>query len=254
MPPDCVDTHAHVFLRRLPMAPERRYTPTYDAPLARYLAVLDQHRVAAAVLVQPSFYGTDNRYLLHALKRGQGRLRGIAVADPSVDDATLATWGAAGVVGLRWNLIGVDPSRLSQPDERALLSRIAARGWQIEVQAEGPAWTQILTALADFDAPIVADHFGRPTPSLGVQCPGFQALLAAGRTRDLYIKASAPYRCGGASTAAYTEALLDRVGPERLLWGSDWPWTQHEGAHRYADTITPLATLTAGTARRLFCW
>ncbi len=254
MPPDIVDTHAHVFLHRLPMAAERRYAPDYDAPIELFLALLDAQGVAAAVLVQPSFYGTDNRYLIEALGHAPDRLRGIAVADPTVRDATLDAWAAAGVVGLRWNLIGADPARLSDPSEQTLLHRIAARGWQVEIQAEGAAWIQILRALDGIDAPIVADHFGRPTPALGVRCPGFQALLAAGASRDLYVKASAPYRCGGADTKGYTDSLLDRLGPERLLWGSDWPWTQHEAARQYADTVTPLAVTTAPTARRLFGW
>ena len=51
-----IDTHAHVFLRGLPMAPERRYAPDYDAPLPAYLDILDGNGIAAVVLVQPSVY------------------------------------------------------------------------------------------------------------------------------------------------------------------------------------------------------
>jgi predicted TIM-barrel fold metal-dependent hydrolase len=243
-----VDTHAHAFLHRLPMAPTRRYTPGYDAPVATYLSVLDQHAVAFGVLVQPSFYGTDNSYMVEALGEAGGRLKGIAVVDPAVDDDALERLQAAGVVGVRFNLIGADPALLSTPDHRSLIHRIAARRWQIQVQAQGADWPRVLAALESVDTTLVADHYGLPTPSLGLACPGFQALLASER---VVVKLSAPYRLGGADPAAYHDALLDRLGPERLLWGSDWPWTQHEANRRYEDTLA-LAALAAPTAQRLF--
>ena len=78
-----IDSHAHVFLRGLQLAPNRRYAPDYDAPLERYLAELDANGVTHGVLVQPSFLGTDNSYLVECLGRAGGRLRGVAVVDPA---------------------------------------------------------------------------------------------------------------------------------------------------------------------------
>src|SRR5258708_22274183 len=63
-----VDTHAHVFERGLPMPDARRYAPDEDALLGTYLHHLDTHGMAHGVLVQPSFLGTDNSYLLQALR------------------------------------------------------------------------------------------------------------------------------------------------------------------------------------------
>jgi predicted TIM-barrel fold metal-dependent hydrolase len=81
---------------------------------------------------------------------------------------------------------------------------------------------------------VVVDHFGKPDPARGLADPGFQTLLAAGREgAPLLVKLSAPYRCHGAEVGPYAEALLDALGPERLLWGSDWPWTQHEAGMTY---------------------
>ncbi len=79
-----IDTHAHVFHRGLKLAPGRRYAPDYDAPLALYLEQLDRSGMTNGVLVQPSFLGTDNSYLVECLTQANGRLRGIAVVDPSV--------------------------------------------------------------------------------------------------------------------------------------------------------------------------
>jgi predicted TIM-barrel fold metal-dependent hydrolase len=64
-----VDTHAHVFRRGLKLADTRRYAPDYDVEIEDYLRQLDAHAVTRGVLVQPSFLGTDNSFMLKALHR-----------------------------------------------------------------------------------------------------------------------------------------------------------------------------------------
>ena len=60
------------------------------------------------MLVQPSFLGTDNSYLVAALKEQPQRLRGVVVVDPMIAQSELDDLSTAGVVGVRLNLIGVD--------------------------------------------------------------------------------------------------------------------------------------------------
>lgn len=57
-----VDAHAHVFAHGLPLAPVVRHAPDYDATLDTYIAHLAEHGITHAVLVQPSFLGTDNTF------------------------------------------------------------------------------------------------------------------------------------------------------------------------------------------------
>ncbi len=62
--------------------------------------------------------------------------------------------------------------------------------------------------------------------------------------------------------APYIDTLLDRFGPERLLWGSDWPVVELAGGYdRWrALALAALAGLAAteraavlgGTAERLY--
>src|SRR3981081_2714036 len=99
-----IDTHAHAFTLDAEWARERRYTPDQAAPIADYLAQLDGAGVAQGVLVQPSFLGTDNRYLVQCLAAWPDRLRGIVVVDPSCDEATMTAMSAGHVVGLRLNV------------------------------------------------------------------------------------------------------------------------------------------------------
>ncbi len=89
-PPDACDTHAHVFgpEERFPYAEDRSYTPP-DAPLEKYLGMLDAIGFARGVLVQGSAHGRDNSAMLDALSRRPDRLRGVAVADADIAPATL---------------------------------------------------------------------------------------------------------------------------------------------------------------------
>src|SRR5438309_4714650 len=103
-PPDACDTHAHVFgpAQRFPYTGDRSYTPP-DAPLAKYLGMLDTVGFARGVLVQGSAHGHDNTAMLDALARHPDRLRGVAVADAAVTPAELRRWHGLGVRGLRFN-------------------------------------------------------------------------------------------------------------------------------------------------------
>ncbi|OCS50013.1 amidohydrolase family protein [Ralstonia pickettii] len=233
-----IDTHAHVFERGLQLADARRYAPTYDAPLPAYLAQLDAHGVSHGVLVQPSFLGVDNSYLLAALKQAPQRLRGVAVIDPAAPETLLTQMNAEGIVGIRLNLIGAADPQLKSPVWQAALARLHALGWHVELHVEARRLPALLQPLLEAQVSVVVDHFGRPDPALGVDDPGFAALLAAGRSRRVWVKISGAYRNGAngrgeAIALAAMPRLKDALGLDRLVWGSDWPHTQFESQIDY---------------------
>ncbi|MGY8664818.1 amidohydrolase family protein [Bradyrhizobium sp. UFLA05-109] len=231
-----IDTHAHVFHRGLKLAPGRRYAPDYDAPLDLYLEQLDRNGMTNGVLVQPSFLGTDNSYLVECLKATGGRLRGIAVVDPAVPAEELAALDRAGVVGIRLNLVGQPLPDLTAPEWKALLASVKSLGWQVEIQRNASDLATLAPQLLDRGITVVLDHFALPDPKLGVADPGFQAVLKLGVTRNVWVKISAPYRNGAAGENFAKQAyplLRAAYGLDRLLWGSDWPHTQFEATQTY---------------------
>jgi predicted TIM-barrel fold metal-dependent hydrolase len=240
-PHGAIDCHAHVFTRSLPRIATPRYIPHRDAPADEYLALLDAHGIAAGILIQPSFLGTDHSHLLDVLAKAPSRLRGIGVVARYATAATLDALQTRGVVGIRVNLIGTKHDGLEPLVSSALLAELRRRDWLIEVQAEGARWIKLMPELARSGARIVIDHFGRPSFGQGVHCPGFQAILQAGRDLDLRVKLSAPYRFGAQHAAPCAAALHDALGPDRLLWGSDWPWTQFPEVADYTGTLAALA-------------
>jgi predicted TIM-barrel fold metal-dependent hydrolase len=243
-----IDTHAHIFERGLRLANVRRYAPDYDAPLSDYLGMLDNHDIARGVLVQPSFLGTDNSYLLAGLRSSPQRLRGIAVVDADVPLTELREMDASGVVGIRLNLVGAAavPDFSSAP-WRTLLQRVADLGWQVEVHREAGRLPNILQPLLDAGVNVVVDHFGRPDPALGVDDRGFRFLLETAASRRVWVKLSGAYRNGangrGQQVALDALPLLRAAfGMDRLVWGSDWPHTQFEKSVDYGQTRRALDT------------
>jgi len=239
LPGAAVDTHAHVFHQGLALADTRRHTPDYDATLAEYLDLLDAHGMRHGVLVQPSFLGTDNSHLVQALRAAPARLRGVAVVAQDIAETELQDLAAAGVVGIRLNLVGLDSPALQTPAWQSLLARVNALGWHVEIHLQAARLDGVMPALLAADCRIVVDHFGRPDPALGVSDPGFQYLLRQADSGRVWVKLAAPYRNWGAAACAAsgrlaTQQLLDAYTPERLMWGSDWPHTEHRHLASYA--------------------
>jgi predicted TIM-barrel fold metal-dependent hydrolase len=258
-----VDAHAHVLRRDAALVAQRHSKPLRDATVEQYIAVLDAHGVSHAVLTAPSFYGPDNSLLLEALDGYPMRLRGTVIVDPGVDELALSHLAARGVVGIRLYWLRRDTlPDLDGADYRGLLARVQALGLHVEIYVEGPKLASVLPRLRASGARVVVDHFGAPDPSLGVQDPGFRALLAAVRAGDTFVKLSAPYRLGGADPQLLVDALLDAGGPAQLVWASDWPFVSFEDAITYRRCLDWIAawipdesarcTVLVDTPRRLF--
>ncbi|OZI33752.1 hypothetical protein CEK29_23240 [Bordetella genomosp. 5] len=233
-----IDTHAHIFVRGLPLAGVRRYTPDYDATLADYLALLDAHGLSHGVLVQTSFLGTDNSFMLAALAQARGRLRGVAVIDTDTTPAELSDMNLAGVRGIRLNLMGRETPALDSAPWQTLLEAINALGWHVEVYMPASRLPEAVTPLLAAGCRVVVDHFGRPDPALGIADPGFTYLLDQADTQRVWVKLSAPYRIWQPADCAplgrqATHKLLTAFPAERLLWGSDWPHTENRDRADY---------------------
>jgi predicted TIM-barrel fold metal-dependent hydrolase len=233
-----IDSHAHVFRRDHPVTAGARHAPQHDALLPELLALYDRHGVTHAVLTAPSFYGTDNSILLAALAAAPERLRGTVIVDPTFTRARLEELDSAGVVGIRLNMLRVSNlPDLRSAEWRKVLEIAAALDWHLEIYIEGPRLPVLLAPALEIGVKVVVDHFGSPDPALGLQCTGFRQLLDAMGKGRTWTKLSAPYRLGGADPVPYAAALLAAGGAERLVWASDWPWTQNAEGLTYAKVL-----------------
>lgn len=244
-----IDGHAHVFSNALDQTSARRYSPDYDATLAMYRRNLQAHGLSHGVLVQPSFLGTDNRYLLDALQQAPDRLRGVVVVERDIRREALEEMNRLGVVGIRLNLMGKALPDFSEPGWKALFTHLAELDWHVELHRHVADLPGLIQALLPFGVKIVIDHFGRPDARLGVEQPGFREMLELGRSGQVWMKVSGIYRLEGddlenlAFARQVMPLLLHSFGQHRLVWGSDWPHTQHEAQVRYGTVVEHLQAL-----------
>jgi predicted TIM-barrel fold metal-dependent hydrolase len=249
-PPGASDTHAHVFgpAARFPYASDRSYTPP-DAPLAKYLGMLDTLGFARGVLVQGSAHGRDNSAMLDALASHSERLRGVAVADADVAPAELRRWHALGVRGLRFNHFfrgGALHYRGGVPlaAAHALAPIIAELGWHLQLWIDVKDLADTLPVLKALALPVVIDHMGRTDAGAGTATPGFQSLLRLLGDGGCWVKVSGAHRLSRRApdyddARPFHEALV-RANPDRLVWGSDWPHPRMEGEMPQAGHLFDL--------------
>lgn len=248
-----IDTHAHIFRQDLPMVPNRRYSPAYDALVEQYLAHLDHHGLSHGVLIQPSFLGTDNSYMLQALRRYPQRLRAVAVVDAAISDPALDALADAGVVGIRLNLIGKRLADYAGPEWTSLFKRLAKRGWQVEIQRGFDDLALIVPAILACGVDVVVDHFGLPNEGIDPSLDSHRIFLHLLAEPKVWLKVSAGYR--SQSDLAKAKGLLAQIreaagGIQRLLWGSDWPHTQFEQHTDYGQQFAFFQALLPDAAER----
>lgn len=250
------DCHVHVFDGR-PATAASHYQP----PVRAIEALQDEGRalgVGHAVLVQPSVYGTDNGLLLATLRAGAGRHRGVVVVDERVAEADLDAMHAAGVRGVRFNLV----SPVGQDDTAigALVPRAAARGWHVQWYVAPTRLATLAELQRRYRATFVLDHLAGLTPALGAEA-GFWSDLERLAGGGAWIKLSGWYRLAAAAPYTTLDPVIARVarlfGP-RCVWGSDWPHTRflehgcRDAPPPYAATWTPVVrALGAATARAI---
>lgn len=230
VPAGAVDTHAHVIGAppAYPFVAERGYTAP-EATTERYLAMLDATGMTYGVLVQVSVHGTDNRALLAALAPHRDRLKGIAVIPLGLPDRELAALSAAGIVGLRLNVLYGGGVGLESVESYGALCR--EMGWHLQFLLDARTLPPLAARLGGLPVPIVIDHMGHFPSSAGIGDPGFRTLL--GLVRDgAWVKlqgvrnsvSGPPYH----DTIPFAQLLSD-AAPDRCLWGSDWPHVANWG-------------------------
>jgi predicted TIM-barrel fold metal-dependent hydrolase len=252
-----VDCHVHVFdPDRHPYAPGTFYAPAGQelGTPARLAGVLDWHGVEHALIVGPnSGYGEDNRCLLDALADGAGRYRGMAVVGNDVSRAELADLQAAGVVGVTLNaaLFGVD----HYADAGPLLASLAALDMIADVQVVDDQFVALAPLLERSGVRVHVDHCGRPEPTAGVDAPGFRELLRWGRNGRAVVKLSGCVKVSRepyphADLLPFVRALLAEFGPDRCVWGSDWPFLRMAERVDYGPLLGLLVRQVPDAAAR----
>jgi len=230
-----VDTHAHVWSSdpsTYPFQPILSHVPppTQPAPVEMLIDDMDCAGVDRVVLVQPSVYGWDNRYLMDCLARWPQRFAGICLVDPRAPDpaADLSRWcGPGGCTGLRFNIIRQgDAGWLLDAARRPLFAAVEALGLNLSFHMDiGQAPVIAALAARHPATPFIVDYLGGavhrdPEADVhldtlaGVPNVAFKLLCVAEDARTPY-----PFP----DIVPFYRRVLDRFGAARVMYGSDYP-------------------------------
>lgn len=162
-----------------------------------------------------------------------------------------------------------DPTFLERPDFNAGIAALREFGLAYDILIVD---RQIPAAIAFVDRHpgqvFVIDHAAKPRIRDGALDPWRAQVGELARRPQVYCKLSglvteaAPARWTDADLRPYLDATLEAFGPDRILFGSDWPvcllastyrkWV--ESVRRFVAELTPTerAQILGGTARRAY--
>ena len=231
VPAGACDCHVHVFPdpARFPFWTGRGYTPPV-ATASDLLALQRSLHLDRVVIVTPSVYGTDNAATIDGMRElGSKRARGVAVIGPETTKAQIAAMDKAGIRGIRVNLEsgGITDPAAAAANLDAAVALIKDTRWHMQIYARLSIIAALKDRMAALPMPAVFDHFAGAKAALGVNQPGFDAVLGLVRSGKAYVKISGAYRASDEApdfpnVAPLARALID-ANPDRIVWGTDWP-------------------------------
>jgi L-fuconolactonase len=254
------------------MAPIHR-----DFTLADHAAEAAEAGIGGSVLVQVLPDAEETREFLALAARSRTVAAVVGWADltrPGLAGELAALAGSPGgdlLRGIRHLVQGEpDPRWLARDDVREGLRQVAAAGLGYDLLVlphQLPAAIETVRALPELS--FVLDHLAKPPIASGDLEPW------AGRIRELAAEPNVTAKLSGLMTEAsenwdatdlwpYVDVALDAFGPERLMFGSDWPVCLLAGSlPLWSETVTALLAraglpaaeceaVFAGTAARVY--
>jgi L-fuconolactonase len=240
-----IDPHVHVWVNdpRYPWAPETTHPPKRNATPEMLLQLMKANGVERTVLVQYIGYRWDNRYAADSMKTFRPYFQAVSRVnplDPAAPDQ-LSRLTAEGFHGVRLSP-GADASgdwirgNLMPP----LWKRAESLRVPMQILAPITRMPDIgrLTELCP-DLNVVIDHMA--------DCPigqprELEKLIALARYPKVFAKIShtwtiskQPYPYLDAQE--YVKRLYAAFGPQRLMWGTDWPLVEERASYRQALTV-----------------
>ncbi|MFF5336119.1 amidohydrolase family protein [Streptomyces sp. NPDC013181] len=262
--PRVVDAHHHVW--DLSVRDQDWITGEALAPLRRDFTLADLEPearaagVSATVLVQTVTDAAETPELL-ALAAGSALVAGVVgwsdLTAPGIADTLAALRELPGgdrLAGLRHQVQGEpDPDWLTRPDVLRGLAAVADAGLVYDLVVlphQIPAAVRAAAALPGLV--FVLDHAGKPPVATGRTRPWADDLRALAALPNTVCKLSGlvteadPHTWTPEDLRPYAETAVDAFGPDRLMFGSDWPVCRL--AATYTEVLDTARALLSGLA------
>lgn len=244
-----IDAHVHVWtpdLAQYPLAPKYKRSDMQPPSFTpkQLMAHAKPNGVGRVVLIQMSYYGVDNSYMLDVIRDHPGVFAGVAIIEETTQAPfTMDKLKPLGVTGYRIRSQGKAPDRWLDSDGMRAMWKHGAKQGLAMCHLINPEFLPSVDQMCRRfpDTPVVIDHFARVGIDGVIRDSDLDNLCRLAKHKQVRVKISAYYALGK-KQAPYTDLLpmirrlLDEYGPERLMWASDGPFQVVEG-HHYKPSI-----------------
>jgi predicted TIM-barrel fold metal-dependent hydrolase len=227
-----IDPHVHVWTheRKYPWAKETKSPPEEDATAEMLLDLMRQNNVSHTVIIQVIHYRWDNSYVRDVLRKYPGIFHGVARVnpeDPAAPDTLSRLVKEDGFRGVRISpAANASGDWIKGPLMPPLWKRCEALKAPMTVLTSATRLPDVQKLIEKHpDLTVVIDHMADcPIDRLDLQAH----LTALKRYPKVFVKISHtwslsregfPFR----DTFGLVKKLYDAFGPQRLMWGTDWP-------------------------------
>jgi predicted TIM-barrel fold metal-dependent hydrolase len=233
-----IDTHAHIYSpdeKRYPPIEKPLRPPGGKGSLEQLRRESSENGVAAACLIQTStFYRFDNRYICDSAKAASAWAAGVCTLDPDDPHSPGLLQQYVREYGLRgMRSIAGRNGRFDHPGVRALWRTALDEGIVINALSRLDTADQVDQLVGELpDLRVVLDHCLYPETGRDLE-PILAQVVKMSRRKNLQAKLTflptgtkAGYPC--AEMHEPCRRIIDAFGPERCIWGSDFPcelWT-----------------------------
>jgi len=252
---DYVDSHVHVWPKLTEKYPlDSKFTPADVEPEAftpeEIIQLGQKEDVQRVVLIQMSFFGFDNSYMLDCISRWPKVFRGVAIIDHDAPEvaAKMFDLKRRGVRGFRLYANAKNVATWDSSPGIDAMFKTAAETQQAICLLSDPEVLPTIERMATKypNTRIVIDHFSRIGMRGEADQRDLERLCKLSRFDKVYVKTSAFYALGQKKEPykdllPMIKQLRDAFSANRLMWGSDCPY-QVQGPHSYASSFALIAT------------
>ena len=229
-----IDTHLHVWsddFGTYPFADGR--SDREAAPVELLNDTMAAAGVDRAVIVQPIHYLYDNSYVAACLRRFPGKFAAVGLVDrqaPDAPDQLERLVKEDGFGGLRIHLSRPDdPAEWAAPDQDPIWQRAQDLGVGFISHGSAALLPALEPIIARFpEVSLVLDHIGGAPTDEEPPFPLLSNVLKLARYPRVYVKFTPqahkskmpfPHQ----DTFAAFRRIYDAYGPQRLMWGTNFP-------------------------------
>ena len=272
-----IDSHTHLMTlntQLYPLAdPTSGYKPKTEGSAEHLKAQMNAAGVERALAISTGFYGWDNSYAMDELVSNNSWLTIGVLVDPTVKDGphNLEILVKKGANGIRIQRHLFYHQSLDDPISTPLWEKAAALDLTVDVNATHEEYSAVEKRIREFpDTRFVLDHCGYVSGNLAPKKNTTEPVRRLARYKNVYIKltflplaSQQPYPFKDVHWMV--RELVDAFGPDRCLFGSNFPTDQYSPKTSYQETVTLFSEainlsheerewIMGGTANSLWNW